>query len=187
VPGRCHRTGRQPDENRGTYPAARQNYQRAAVYAGFSLNNYFSTHTDEFTLLITNVNGENTRRHKINFLLSEFRVFVIKKIRIISKKVGVKAEIKQTHFYLLGHGLARIHTDSLNDIRQWRMGSCVIADLSKLKTQDLMRICGRKFNGPVPFCRRRKNIVFKSVFICVPKNIIESKNSYLSIESIYTN
>ena len=45
---------------------------------------------------------------------------------------GVKAEIKQIHFNLLGHGLARIHTDSLNYIRLRRMGTCAIADPSKL-------------------------------------------------------
>jgi len=61
-------------------------------------------------------------------------------MRIISKKVGVKAKIRQIHFYLLGHGLARIYTDSLNDIRQRRMGTCAIAGPSILKTEDLMRI-----------------------------------------------
>ena len=43
---------------------------------------------------------------------------------IISIKVGVKAEIKQIHFNLLGHGWARIHTDSSIDIRLGRMGTC---------------------------------------------------------------
>jgi hypothetical protein len=68
--------------------------------------------------------------------------------RIISIKVGVKAEIKQIHFNLLGHGLARIHTDSLNDFRLRRMGTCAIADPSKLQAEDLERISQTE----IPWC-----------------------------------
>jgi hypothetical protein len=67
---------------------------------------------------------------------------------IISKKVGVKAEIKQIHFTLLGHGLARIHTDSLNDFRLRRTGTSAIADTPKLQTEDLMRIS----RAEIPWC-----------------------------------